>query len=524
MEIASGTYKIKADSKQARKDNKKLGASLKGLAGKAGLGAIASPAGLATAAIAGIGLAAGKAIANTVNLGGQLHKMSARTGVSVESLSQMQFALEQSDASMKDYQRSLQNQARFVDAANEGNKRQIEAFQRIGLSVQELNEMSPEERFLAIADGLAAVEDPAERAALSMRTVGAEAGPRLLPLLEGGRAGIEKLKNEADALGRTISTDTADASAKLQDDLNSLKSTFTGLTNNLTQAVIPKLSELVGEFNDNVIPVLRDDVAPLVKSFSETIAPAMGKAFEVAGILIGDTIGRLGTLFAAFKSLQEGNFKEFGANILSFMTAPFFTIEKVFRAFGVNFGDIWVGIQRTAQSAINNVIGGLEKFARPFISTYNAIAAVVPGLSTINFSGGFGRASFASRLTTSGERAKLASLNLASLNERFKTEALAAIGGGGLQGGAELFRGGTTATAYDPNARVREIYQLHAVRAARLAREQARVDSVEELNRRAGVVVNIDLSGSVGTLTQESIDAIVEGVETATEQGWKPRL
>lgn len=47
-------------------------------------------------------------------------------------------------------------------------------------------------------------------------------GTRLLPLLEGGAAGIEELPTHARSLGLTISTETAADAALLNDTLNIL--------------------------------------------------------------------------------------------------------------------------------------------------------------------------------------------------------------------------------------------------------------------------------------------------------------
>jgi len=161
------------------------------------------------------------------SMGDQLDKMSQRTGVAVESLSELRFAAEQSGASVEDLAGVIQKMNRRVGriTAGEGTASQVAALQELGLSIERLSGMNPEERFLAIADAMASYGDQAAAAGLAQRAFGTGVDA-LLPLIMQGSAGIAELREEARRLGITMSTEDAKAAAELTDQMNRLGRTL----------------------------------------------------------------------------------------------------------------------------------------------------------------------------------------------------------------------------------------------------------------------------------------------------------
>src|SRR4030042_523164 len=146
-------------------------------------------------------------------MGDNLAKMSARTGFSVETLSELGFAADLSGASMEDLEKSIRRmQATIVDAA-QGLSTATDALATLGLKVEDLAGLSPERQFKLIADRLAKIEDPTLKAALAMELFG-RSGTMLLPMLSGGAAGIEELQEKARKLGLTISTHDTKAAGR----------------------------------------------------------------------------------------------------------------------------------------------------------------------------------------------------------------------------------------------------------------------------------------------------------------------
>ena len=203
------------------KDNLKSGLSrlkrqLKAFAiGAAKMGAVAG------AAIAGFTAIAIKKFAD---FGDMLNKMSARTGLAVESLSQLKFAAEQSGAGINDIEKAVKRMSAAIYDATNGSKESVDALAQLGLTADQLNRMAPEEQFEAIAKALARIEGASKRAALAQKLFG-RSGTQLLPML----GNMDKLTEQADRLGLTMSTEAAQAAADITDAVNTIQSAWKGM-------------------------------------------------------------------------------------------------------------------------------------------------------------------------------------------------------------------------------------------------------------------------------------------------------
>ncbi len=79
-----------------------------------------------------------------------------------------------------------------------------DALDRLGLSVKTIAGESADQAFKDIADGIAGVTNPAERARLAVDIFG-KSGQKLLPLMMEGAAGIAAAQAEAEKLGISFS-------------------------------------------------------------------------------------------------------------------------------------------------------------------------------------------------------------------------------------------------------------------------------------------------------------------------------
>jgi len=186
--------------------------------------------------------------------GDTLEKMSRRTGVSVEALSELGFAAEQSGADLETLETGLRKMQKSIAAAATGSDGAVEALARLRLTAADLAGLAPEQQFKLIADRLSQVADPTLRAALALELFG-KSGTRLLPLLEDGARGIERLQEEARALGLTLSTDAAKKAALLHDTLNILWRVVKKLTTEIGAALADAVSDLAGRITRVVVTV-----------------------------------------------------------------------------------------------------------------------------------------------------------------------------------------------------------------------------------------------------------------------------
>lgn len=97
--------------------------------------------------------------------------------------------------------------------------------------------------FTELSDAIRKVQDPSERLRYSMLLFGEDAGPKMLPLLEGGRKAIEDYRKELERLGGVVSKADADMGAAYQDSAENFRRSIGGVKLAVSREVLPLLTE-----------------------------------------------------------------------------------------------------------------------------------------------------------------------------------------------------------------------------------------------------------------------------------------
>ena len=196
--------KAKTKTRQVGVESKKAGVS-----GKKGFGMLGQsiksflgPLGMATVGIGTIIMTMKKAIKTFTDYTVKVDKAVKITGVSVDTFQKLAYAAEQEHASMETLQFSLQRIAYTMKMAEEGSKMQRDALEQIGIKTRDANGQmrKSEEVLLEIADRFKNMKNETEKSALAMQLFGRR-GQEMIPFLNMGKDGIEKLGNEAEKLG-----------------------------------------------------------------------------------------------------------------------------------------------------------------------------------------------------------------------------------------------------------------------------------------------------------------------------------
>jgi hypothetical protein len=177
---------------------------------------------------------------------GDLVSMAEVAGTSVENLSSLGFAAEQSSSSLEGLNKGLGNLANTAASAAKGSKDAQEAFALLGIEVEDGNGRLKDssDLLLEVAEQFAQYEDGAAKSALAQDLFG-KSGKELIPLLNRGAAGIKELQEEADRLGVTVGTDAANASNTLNDNLTKLQRTAGGLAGQVLAPLVETLNGVV---------------------------------------------------------------------------------------------------------------------------------------------------------------------------------------------------------------------------------------------------------------------------------------
>ena len=283
IEAARAFVKIFVDDTPLKRGLSTLTTRLAGAAkGVAGIAAS-----LGTAAVAGgIGLivsgmsAAAASVWRFSEAAAGIDDIAQRTGASAESLSQLRYAAEQSGANLEAVEKGMRKLGDVTTQAAGGSKSAAAALASVGLSAEQLLAMPVEDRFLAVAQGISQIQDPAAQASVAMDLLG-KSGADLVPMMADGAGRIRALMAEADKLGMTISGEQAKAAAAFDDKWQGLVATLRNASNIIAVAVLPYLSQMI-----DLVMQTWPAIQTLAKLVGETLVDSFGQAYDAIGALL----------------------------------------------------------------------------------------------------------------------------------------------------------------------------------------------------------------------------------------------
>lgn len=198
--------------------------------GAAAIGAVTAASG---ALYTGITAATGSVAA----YGDNIDKMSQKMGMSAEAYQEWDAVMQHSGTSIESLQAGMKTLANAVENGNG-------AFKRLGISQEEIAKMSNEELFSATITALQNVENETERTYLAGQLLGRGA-TELGALLNTSAEDTQAMKDRVHELGGVMSDEAVKASARYQDSLQDMKTSFSGLKNNLIGDFLPGLSTVM---------------------------------------------------------------------------------------------------------------------------------------------------------------------------------------------------------------------------------------------------------------------------------------
>jgi hypothetical protein len=257
-----------------------------------------------------------KFIGNQIEVADQMGKMALKSGVAVDAFSQMSHAFALSDVSAEELAGGFKFLNKAIDEAKQGNDAAQRSFESIGISMSNLKHDSPNEVMLKLADAFTQIEDPAARNTMLLEKFG-RAGLKLAPAMEEGRAGIEKLMKQADALGLTVDKEFAAAADRFGDSMQTVRAAIDGAGRQLGKSLLPILQETIdnlfdfgGTAEESILPwgkitvgivgavaAVLLSLVTIVKSVTTSIAAA----FQGTGQMIGASM-------ASIEQAMSGNF------------------------------------------------------------------------------------------------------------------------------------------------------------------------------------------------------------------------
>lgn len=239
--------------------------------------------------------------------GSELADMSARTGMSVEALSQLGYAAQQTGTDLAGVEAAARKMQKNIAEAALGSDEATAAFEGLGVSVDTLLKLDPDQQFQAVARSLAYISDPTMKAAAAMKVFG-KSGTALLPMIDD----FDLLTKKARDLGLVISKDDAEAADALGDSIDTLNAALRRTVVAIGSALSPVLTEAADWLNGAAKEtrdwiIAHQQLIPLVFKAAAGLA-----AFGAAVIVVGEAFEGAASVLGPITALIEGLFSPMG--------------------------------------------------------------------------------------------------------------------------------------------------------------------------------------------------------------------
>jgi len=185
-------------------------------------------------------------------------------GMSVEQLSEWSHAAQMSGVSTDELSAGIRGMAKSMNDLGNETSQASKFLKDAGVAANDTTDQA----LTKMADAFQKLKDGPQKTALAMDIFG-KAGAKLLPMLNDGAEGVRKFKEEAARLGKVLSSETAQAAANFNDNIDRITGQIKGLTFQFAEGLFPALNAITDE---------------LSKAGGET------DAFREAGEALGDVL------------------------------------------------------------------------------------------------------------------------------------------------------------------------------------------------------------------------------------------
>jgi len=228
--IASLIVDVAANTVKLQKDVEKIHGTLDGIQ------QLASNVGKALAAAFTVTAVVG-AVKQFIGAASELQDLSDRTGIAASSLEKLQLAFEQSGIGLDAVTTGI---ARLEKALVGGDHAAVSALDKLGLSVEDLKRMAPEDQFLTVADAIGRIQNPTEKAYAAM-TIFGKGGQQLLAGLTGH---LKETTDEFQKMGLVVDDQTIAAADQFGDELVVVGKQLLALVATIVGPLLPALTAL----------------------------------------------------------------------------------------------------------------------------------------------------------------------------------------------------------------------------------------------------------------------------------------
>lgn len=181
-------------------------------------------------------------VRNAIALQDEMSKGAQRAGLTTEAWSSLAYAAKLADVPVEELEKSVAKLSATLVNGQQGQREAVELFRRLRLDPKSMRDA--DELLQALAARFELMPDGVQKTALAVDIFGERIGPRLVPFLNQGLEGIQKLREEARQLGVVVGTETGQRAEQFQDNMTKIAAAASGAANAMAGRLLPGL--LVG--------------------------------------------------------------------------------------------------------------------------------------------------------------------------------------------------------------------------------------------------------------------------------------
>ena len=270
-----------------------------------------------TGPIAGVAAGLSGLAFSAANAGDEIAKGARAAGLSVPAYQEIEFALGRiAGVTENETNRALRDLNRTLSEAQSGSASAQEQLTAMGFSLQDIESgaISTEEAFNAFVRQIEQAGSSAEANTIAMEAFGRRAGIQLSQAIrEGGESVQEARKIFSEEVGG-LTQEQAELAEEFTDKWDVMTRQLGMFKNEIGLAVMPAIMDLVGTFQENLLPVLErgaERFGQFVEWFTQLSPEVQQTAFAITGLVavfgpLLSIIGRIIKPIAALIRLVAG--------------------------------------------------------------------------------------------------------------------------------------------------------------------------------------------------------------------------
>ncbi|MCK4248670.1 MAG: hypothetical protein KAX15_02715 [Candidatus Omnitrophica bacterium] len=203
------------------------------------------------AAIAGATYAIIRGIKSATQYVLELDKMAKQADITTEQFARLAYAAEQEHASLESLTKIFPILTKYMEYSRQGQEMYAREFRKMGIDVADASGKlkTTHQVFMEMADYYSTAEDKTKALAIATTLLGRR-GAEIVPLLKLGRAGLEKLGDEAERLGLVVDKETAAAFKKFDDQLTKIRLAFKGMWIKVATKTMGDMAAMAKKFDE----------------------------------------------------------------------------------------------------------------------------------------------------------------------------------------------------------------------------------------------------------------------------------